>query len=345
MNRSTISDVARKAGVSESTVSRVLNGTARVAATKQRAVELAIREMGFQPNAFARGLATGRSNAIGVVTQAIDSPFYGEGMHGIERTLQASGYTPIFMSGHWNSDDEERCIRELIQRRVDGLILFAGRLGAARIAEFAQQLPVVVTGRTLDAPGVFSLSVDDEAGARLATEHLIDLGHRRIAFIAGPRDHPDAQARLKGYRNALDQAGIAWVPALVTPGDFREEGGRLAGERLLAMGEPFTAVFCANDQTAFGLQLALHHRGLRVPDDISVVGFDDLSTAAYFLPPLTTVRQPVDQMGDLSAQALLMMIDKRDPAARAPSVSLVVRESTRKIALAGARASRSSRAA
>lgn len=238
MNRSTISDVARKAGVSESTVSRVLNGTARVAATKQRAVELAIREMGFQPNAFARGLATGRSNAIGVVTQAIDSPFYGEGMHGIERTLQASGYTPIFMSGHWNSDDEERCIRELIQRRVDGLILFAGRLGAVRIAEFAQQLPVVVTGRTLDAPGVFSLSVDDEAGARLATEHLIDLGHRRIAFIAGPRDHPDAQARLKGYRSALDHAGITYLPALVTPGDFREEGGRLAGERLLAMGEP-----------------------------------------------------------------------------------------------------------
>lgn len=345
MTQITISHVARKAGVSESTVSRVLNGTARVAATKRRAVEIAIQQTGFQPNAFARGLATGRSNAVGVVTQAIDSPFYGEGMRGIERTLQASGYTPIFMSGHWNSDDEERCIRELIQRRVDGLILFAGRLSADRIAAFAQQLPIVVTGRTLDVPGVFSLAVDDEHGARLATEHLISLGHRRIAFIAGPHDHPDAQARLSGYRLALESAGIAVHPALVTPGDFREEGGRIAGERLLAMGEPFTAVVCANDQTAFGLQLALHHGGLRVPDDVSVVGFDDLSTAAYFLPPLTTVRQPVDQMGDLSAQALLMMIDKRDPAVRAPSVSLVVRESTRKIALAGARASRSSRAA
>lgn len=345
MNRITISDVARKAGVSESTVSRVLNGTARVAANKRRAVELAIVEMGFQPNAFARGLATGRSNAIGVVTQAIDSPFYGEGMHGIETTLQANGYTPIFMSGNWNSDDEERCIRELIQRRVDGLILFAGRLGATRIAEFAKQLPVVVTGRTIHAPGVFSLSVDDEAGARLATDHLIDLGHRRIAFISGPRDHPDAQARLKGYRSALDHAGIQYRAALVTPGNFREEGGRLAGERLLGMGETFTAVFCANDQTAFGLQLELHHRGLRVPDDISVVGFDDLSTAAYFLPPLTTVRQPVDQMGDLSAQALLMMLDNREPALRAPSVSLVVRESTRKLSGATSRAPRSGRAA
>ena len=344
MNRVTISDVARKAGVSESTVSRVLNGTARVAATKQRAVEIALRETGFQPNAFARGLATGRSQAIGVVTQAIDSPFYGEGMRGIERTLHAGGYTPIFMSGHWNSDDEERCIRELIQRRVDGLILFAGRLSAERIAMFAEQLPIVVTGRTMDGRGVFSLSVDDEHGARLATEHLIELGHRRIAFIAGPRDHPDAQARFNGYRSALDQAAIEFQPALVAIGDFREEGGRLAGERLLAMGEPFTAVVCANDQTAFGLQLALHHRGLRVPDDVSVVGFDDLSTSAYFLPPLTTVRQPVDQMGDLSAQALLMMIDKRDPAFRAPAVSLVVRESTRRIVEPRSRAPRSKRA-
>lgn len=345
MNRVTISDVARQAGVSESTVSRVLNGTARVALTKKRAVELALHETGFQPNAFARGLATGRSHAVGVVTQAIDSPFYGEGMRGIERTLQASGYTPIFMSGHWNSDDEERCIRELIQRRVDGLILFAGRLSADRIASFAQQIPVVVTGLTLEARGVFSLSVDDEQGARLATEHLLELGHRRIAFIAGPRDHPDAQARFNGYRSALERAGIAFQPALVALGDFREEGGRLAGERLLAMGEPFTAVVCANDQTAFGLQLALHHRALRVPEDISVVGFDDLSTAAYFLPPLTTVRQPVDQMGDLSAQALLMMIDKRDPAFRAPAVSLVVRESTRRITSTRARTSRASRTA
>ena len=345
MTRITISDVARKAKVSESTVSRVLNGTARVDASKRRAVESAIEELGFEPNAFARGLATGRSRAVGVVTQAIDSPFYGEGMRGIERTLQASGYTPIVMSGHWNSDDEERCIRELIQRRVDGLILFAGRLGSTQIASFAQQVPIVVTGRKLDVPGVFSLSVNDEAGARMATQHLIGLGHRHIAFISGPRDHPDARARFKGFRAALDQAAIEFNSALVAPGDFTEEGGRLAGVQLLGMGERFTAVVCANDQTAFGLQLALYHKGLRVPDDISVVGFDDLSTAAYFVPPLTTVRQPVGEMGDLSARALLLLIEKREPLIQPPAVSLVVRESTRPLSAPALRAARSHRAA
>jgi LacI family transcriptional regulator len=329
MSHVTIFDVARQAGVSESTVSRVLNGTARVSQVKRQAVDRAIEALGFQPNAFARGLATGRSRAIGVVTQAIDSPFYGEGMRGIEQTLQASGYTPIFMSGHWNSDDEERCIRELIQRRVDGIILFAGRLGATQIEGFAKQLPVVVTGKTIQAKGVFSLAVDDVEGARLATQHLIELGHRNIAFISGPRDHPDALARFKGYRAALDQAGIAFAPNLVAPGNFLEDGGRSAGQRLLDLGEPFTAVVCANDQTAFGLQLALFHRGLRVPDDVSVVGFDDLAASAYFLPPLTTVRQPVFEMGELSAQALLLMLESRMPSLHAPRVTLVVRESTR----------------
>ncbi|MEN9775432.1 MAG: hypothetical protein RL322_2502 [Pseudomonadota bacterium] len=329
MSHITISDVARVSGVSESTVSRVLNGTARVAEAKRRAVEQAIESMGFQPNAFARGLATGRSRAVGVVTQAIDSPFYGEGMRGIERILQDNGYTPIFMSGHWNSDDEERCIRELIQRRVDGVILFAGRLDSGRIAGFAEQVPVVVTGRRVDGPGVFSLAVDDAEGARLATAHLIGLGHQRIAFIGGPRDHPDAAARFSGYRKALDDAGIAFAQRLTTSGNFTEQGGLDAGERLLSLGEPFTAVFCANDQTAFGLQLALHRRGLKVPEDVSVVGFDDVSASAYFIPPLTTVRQPVDRMGELSAQALLVMIEQGEPRLDSPAVALVVRESTR----------------
>ncbi len=338
MTHITISDVARKAGVSESTVSRVLNGSARVAEQKRRAVEQAIEALGFQPNAFARGLATGRSQAVGVVTQAIDSPFYGEGMRGIERTLQANGYTPIFMSGHWNSDDEERCIRELIQRRVDGLILFAGRLGAARIAEFARQLPIVVTGREVDAPGVFSLAVDDTQGSLIATRHLIELGHQRIAFIGGPRDHPDALARFNGFRAAMNAAGLDCPPRLLMHGNFTEEGGRQAGERLMAIGEPFTAVVCANDQTAFGLQLALYRHGLKVPEHVSVVGFDDVAAAAYFIPPLTTVRQPVDQMGDVAAQALLLMIEGGSPPFAAPALGLIERESTRILPAASARA-------
>ncbi len=189
----TLEMVAREAGVSPSTVSRILNGTAVVSGLKKQAVDEAIAKLGFVPNPMARGLAGGRTLSIGVVTQAIDSPFYGAALRGIEDELDPLGYSPLFVSGHWNAAAEARCIDVLRSRRVDGIIVLTGRLTDQALEACAKSLPVVVTGRTLAAPGLFSLNFDNFEGGRLATRHLIELGHRRIAFIAGDQDHPRRQ--------------------------------------------------------------------------------------------------------------------------------------------------------
>ena len=299
----TLEMVAREAGVSMATVSRIINGTAKVSAQRKSAVEAAIAKYNYRPNPAARGLAMGRSTTIGVITQAIDSPFYGEGLRGIEDSLQRHGYAALFMSGNWNEQDEARCVAELLARRVDGIIIFSGRLSDRALAGYAKKVPIVLSGRRLKAPGIFSLAIEDRRGAMLATTHLTGLGHRRIAFIAGNMNHPDAIERLAGYRQALADAGIHYDSDLVVPGDFHEEGGMDATQRLLSSNGKFTALFCVNDQTAYGACLALHRAGLRIPGDVSVVGFDDLHSSTYRVPPLTTVRQSIRVLGERSARS------------------------------------------
>ena len=327
----TLENVAAAAGVSPSTVSRILNGTAVVSDDKRAAVDEAIARLGFVPNPVARGLAGGRTLSIGVVTQAIDSPFYGGALRGIEQTLSARGYSPLFVSGQWSAVHEARCIETLRSRRVDGIIVLTGRLGDPTLAATARELPVVVTGRTLAAPGLCALDFDNVEGARMATQHLLDLGHRRIGFISGDLRHADGKQRLRGYRAALDAAGVPGDPALVMQGDFTEASGLVAVERLIDSGERFTAVFAANDQMAFGASLGLYRRRLRVPDDVSLVGFDDLASAVYAIPPLTTVHHPVLELGQLAAQAMLQLLDGEVPTLALPPPRLIVRESSREL--------------
>jgi len=327
----TLEMVAERAGVSPSTVSRIINGTAVVSDEKRKSVDRAIADLGFVPNPMARGLAGGRTLSVGVVTQAIDSPFYGAALSGIEDELNRAGYSPLFTSGHWNAAEEARCIDVLRSRRVDGIIVLTGRLTDRALRAHAKALPVVVTGRNLQAPGLFSLNFDNFSGARLATEHLLLLGHRRIAFIAGDAAHPDAVERQRGYRAALEAAGIAFNPALVAPGQFSEESGQVAMERLLDTRQRFTAVFAANDQMAFGAALALHKRGLRVPDDVSLVGFDDLASALYTIPPLSTVHQPGYELGQLAAGAMLQLLSGAEPSAEVPAPRFIPRESSRRV--------------
>jgi LacI family transcriptional regulator len=321
--------VAELAGVSPSTVSRILNGTAQVSDEKRVAVDKAVAKLGFVPNPVARGLAGGRTLSIGVLTQAIDSPFYGAALRGIEIALGPAGYTPLFMSGHWQADEEARCIDVLRSRRVDGLIVLTGRLSDSALRSVARSLPVVVTGRSLKAPNLFSLHFDNREGARQATQHLIELGHRRIAFIGGVAEHADAIERQHGYRSALEAAGLRLEPALVLPGAFTEHSGLLAVERLLEGNSRFSAIFAANDQMAFGAALALHRHGRRVPDDVSLVGFDDVAGAHYMVPPLTTVHHPIQELGELAARAMLSLLAGERPAVEVPAPRLIVRESTR----------------
>jgi LacI family transcriptional regulator len=327
----TLEMVAGRAGVSPSTVSRILNGTAVVASDKREAVDRAIAELGYVPNPMARGLAGGRTLSIGVITQAIDSPFYGIALRGIEDELDKSGYSALFVSGHWNAVEESRCIDMLRSRRVDGIIVLTGRLSDQALRSCAKALPVVVTGRNLKAPGLFALNFDNAAGARMATDHLIMLGHSRIACITGDPAHPDAVERLQGYRDALQGAGIAYEASLVAQGQFTEESGRVAMEHLLDSRQRFTGVVACNDQMAFGAALALHRRGLRVPDDLSLVGFDDLAAAIYSIPPLTTVRQPGYELGRIAAQAMLQLLAGTKPEVTVPAPRLVARESTRRL--------------
>ena len=325
----TLQMVADLAGVSSSTVSRILNGSAKVSPTKQQAVDAAIATLGFMPNPVARGLAGGRTLSIGVVTQAIDSPFYGEGLRGIEAVLGAAGYMPLFASGHWTAADEKKCIDLLLSRRVDGMIVFTGRLPDEALMQVARRVPTVVTGRQLSGPGLYSLNFANVEAARMATRHLIELGHRRIVHILGPRDHADARERKEGYRRALKEAGIAYDPTLVVQGDFNEVSGLRAVSHLIESRIEFSAIFAANDQTAYGAALGLYRRNLRIPDDVALVGFDDLPGSQYSIPPLTTIRQPVYQLGELGAIAVLAMLRGEAPEGELPPPVLVTRESTR----------------
>ena len=326
-----LDEVAREAGVSPATVSRILNGTAAVSALKTLAVESAIRKLGFTPNPVARGLAGGRTMSIGVITQAIDSPFYGAALRGIEDRLDPIGYCPLFVSGHWDAAAESRGVELLLARRVDGIIVLTGRLTDQALRACARRVPVVVTGRDMKAPGLYSLNFDNFEGGRLATQHLLDLGHREIAFIAGDGQHPDANERLRGHMHALKSAGVAANAALIVPGAYNELSGSLAVDKLLTSGIRFTAIFAANDQMALGAMLGLQRRAVRVPDDVSVVGYDDLPNAPYSNPPLSTIHQPAYELGELAAASMLQLVNGERPQGTLPAPRFVARESARRV--------------
>ncbi|MEY2892025.1 MAG: hypothetical protein RJA98_1933 [Pseudomonadota bacterium] len=327
----TLADVARLAGVSTSTVSRVLNGTAGVKADKAELVRAAVAQLNFRLNPLAQGLARGRSMTLGVITQSIESPYYAEAMRGVEDQLDGSGFMPLFVSGHWDEAVEAECLNLLQARRVDGVVVMHARLSDAALQAAARQLPMVVVGRHLRGPQMWSFECDDFEGARAATRHLLQLGHRQIAHIGGPDNHPDALERLRGYQAALTEAGITPDPTWVVPGDLHEQSGLLATYRLLDAGCRFTALFCANDQMAFGARLALDRRGLRVPDDVSLVGFDDLPVSAFMCPPLTTVHQSGRDLGRLAVQALVALLAGETPEGAAPDSTLMLRDSTQRL--------------
>ncbi len=322
-----LSMVAQAAGVSPSTVSRILNGTAHVDPEKHARVMAIIKELGFRPNPAARALAGGKTSTVGVITQFIDSPFYGEALRGIEDVLTAAHYVPLFASGHWNEKNEHDCIDFLRQRKVDGIIALSSCLPDEALVSIAQDTPTVITGRQLAAHNVTSIDFDNMRAARLAVEHLLELGHRHIAYISGPMHHSDARERLAGYRAALAK-GASIDPRLVVEADYLEDGGMIAMNQLLQTGVKFTAVVTGNDQMAFGARLALHRKGLRVPQDISLVGFDDLPIAQYLTPPLTTVRHSARELGAQAAQSVLALIAGKPLEHPVLEARLMVREST-----------------
>ena len=324
-------DVARAAGVSPSTVSRILNSSAGVAPEKRAAVDAAIRELDFRPNASARSLKTGTTMTIGVVVQDLESLFFTRVLSGVEQRLSAGGYVPVTVSGGWNATREAERIRVLMDRRIDGLVVVCGHIADAVLAEFARRRPIALVGRELAAPRMASKWLDQVQVGYIATQHLLQLGHRRIAHLGGPLDQLDAVQREAGWRRALREAGIEPDPRLVVQSDFTETGGLLAMQRLLDGAPPFTAVFAANDQSAYGASVALYRRGVRVPDNLSLIGVDDLRASSFVTPALTTVRQPLHEIGRYAAEALLHMLGQCDAPADVPPLELVIRETTKRL--------------
>ncbi|MEM0924533.1 MAG: substrate-binding domain-containing protein [Planctomycetota bacterium] len=320
----TIQDIADRASVSKATVSRVINETSNVNPAKRKAVIKAMKDLGYQPNSVARSLAGGKSMTIGVLTQNFGSPFYDAISQGIISGVSGTGYSPIFADGRWDQEAGVDSIRTLIGRRVDGLIIVGGEVPVEDLNTLRERLPTVVVARQLAGWGGQCIHIDNVAGGYQATKHLIDFGHRRIAIIRGIHNHSDAIQRFEGYLKALEVAGIEVDNDLIYQGDFSGQSGVMAVNSLIAQGVHFSAIVAANDMVAFGARLALHRHGIRVPEDVSIVGFDDQAEAQYMTPPLTTVRQPAVEMGMAASVALLKVIS--DELSETPYLSAELRQ-------------------
>ncbi|WP_432824828.1 LacI family DNA-binding transcriptional regulator [Dactylosporangium sp. CA-092794] len=307
-NRAAVmNDVARLAGVSHQTVSRVLNDHPSVSpATRERVLE-AVRQLNYRPNAMARGLAGRRSRVVGVVS--FDTILYGPAstLLGIERAARAAGYgVSIVTLEHVDHAGMVSALSALADQSVAGVVVIAPQTAAAA-ALHNMPLGMAAVAVESDVGGeIPAISVDQVTGARMAVQHLIELGHRRVWHLSGPRDWLETHGRIEGWRTALAEAGLA-APKLMT-GDWSARSGYAAGLELAARGD-VTAVFAGNDQMALGMMRAFHERGIHVPDDVSIVGFDDIPEAEFLSPPLTTIRQDFDEVGRRCIAALLRLIE------------------------------------
>ncbi len=328
----TITDVARRAGVSTATVSRTLAMPDRVAEKTRAAVFSAIRETGFIPNATARSLRARSTKMVLALLNGIGDSFFTAILNAVEEALFEAGYGMVMGDTRGDNARESHYDRLVRSGQVDGVLLFSGRMPAPRFAELDASVPLILVCN--DIPGVsvpFVESANRDA-ARTLTEYLIGAGHRRIGHITGPMRGPEADDRLAGYRDALEAAGIVYDPWLVWQGNYRAEGGEEAAtQHFLPMADRPTAVFAANDETAIGFIKAVRDAGLSVPEDVSVAGFDDIGYAALFDPGLTTMHQPRAELGRVAAQVLVQrMTGTGSPPAnritRLPC-TLVVRES------------------
>lgn len=300
----TIKDVARQANVSVATVSRALNGHPNVAEeVRQRVFDVATR-LRYSPHHAARSLSSRRTQTIGVVLPDLYGEFFSELMRGIDQVARERGLHLLVSSYHGNPAEQGAALRTM-RGRVDGLLLMSPFLGATEaLASELPPLPVVLMNPAVAVEGLAAVGVDNHGGAMAMVRHLLEAGHRRIAFIAGPEDNFDAAERLRGYREAMAQ-GAPDVAPRVLPGDFSEASGHRAGKALLEGGTLPDAVFAANDMMALGCLFALGEGGLRVPGDLALAGFDDVPLSRYVHPPLTTMRVEIAELGALAIRRLL----------------------------------------
>jgi LacI family transcriptional regulator len=337
--RVTIRELARQAGVSVGTVSRALNGYTDVRPeTRERIMRLA-RELDYTPAAAARSLVTRRSHVIGVFLETgeghpdLQHPFFHEVLAGLKQRVGAEGFDLLLFASErpGNGYGPHSYLKRARHHNVDGCVLMGLDPEASEVRRLVRAgLPCVGVDVVLDGPRAEAVTSENEAGAAVAVRHLHELGHRRIATVTGMLESRPGMDRLRGYRSAIQELGLAYRDDLVVYGDFYAESGRAAAARLLALDEPPTAVFAASDLMAIGAVRAVAEAGLRVPEDLSIVGFDDIQLASHVNPPLTTLRQDKPGLGAAAGDALVALIagDPDRPPLRMLPVELVVRGST-----------------
>ncbi len=320
--RVTLADVARASGFSPSAVSLVLNEaplSRYIPDVTKRKITEAAKRLGYRPDVFARSLRSQRSHTIGVLVIDLADPFCTLILQGIERKLLPTAYLPIVMDAHNQPAQLERYLELMVDRRVEGLVTVANWLlfDITLLEDIDdRQIPTIVVGRDLESPTVNSVLVDNEAGGYLAMEHLYNLGHREIAFVRGPRRLADSRIRWKGIRRFSQEKRLRIKPSLIRdlPSVMESkssfDGGQRLTKDLIESGESFTAVLAFDDLTAYGVIRALSEAGIRVPEDCSVIGFDDIPAASLSTPGLTTIQQPMGEMGEYAAEYILRRLDQ-----------------------------------
>lgn len=326
----TIYDVSLLAGVSLATVSRVMNNNTNVSEKTRQKVLDAMSELGYRPNTFAQSLASNCSNSVGVLVSQLDGPYYGPMMAEIEASLRSKNKHVIIAVGHSNAAQEMDSVEFLQDRGCDALILDVEAVSDEYLIKLSQgDKPIVLINRYIEQISDRCIYLDNELGGYLACRHVLQLGHKHIAYISGPGYKHDALERLDGHKRALAEFGQSFDPRLCVEGDYKEDGGVAGMAQLFATGLPFSAVVCANDQMVSGAISVCFDRGLKVPGDLSFVGYDNIPFARYIAPKLTTVNNPIHEMGKMAALWLLKNLYK-DDSVEVNNVfvpELVVRES------------------
>ncbi len=325
----TLTEVAQEAGVSPTAVSRYLNNRIDLPPATRARIDAAVAKLDYRPNLLAKRLSTGRAEAIGLVAPEIANPFFAELAAAVESEADRHGYAVYLSSTHGDPDKERDAFRRLSDRHVDGLILMINRPDeGALAAHLAQYRNVVLLDEDIVGVSVPRVVVENEHGAYLATRHLIEAGHTDIALITGPEGLFSVRERYAGFLRAMAEAGLPTRPDWMWFGDYSRDHGFAAATRLLELTDRPTAIVACSDYLAIGILQAFHRAGLSIPKDISLVGFDDMPFAELIDPPLTTIRQPVAEMGRLAFKRLLCVIDKTEtvPLTRLP-VELIVRRS------------------
>lgn len=330
-DRITIDDVAERAGVSPATVSRVINQSAGVSDEKAAQVWEAIRALDYVPHAAAQTLAANRTHTLGLLLPAISGGFFVSMLAGIESGLEETGYDLLTYSTRASSDPRARMRRPLGDHNTDGLLVFADSLDEDELRRLAdRRFPVVLLHRSPpDGTDIPTVTFENKSGARKAVDHLIDVhDRRRIVYVAGPEQHEDSYWRRRGYREALDAHGIPFDPALVVTGNFEEAPADKAISDLLAAGVDFDGVFSGDDESAIGVMNALQRAGRRIPQDVAVVGFDDVEISRHLTPPLTTIHAPIETAGLEAVRQLVKLVrtGSTEPLILLPT-DLVIRRS------------------